>query len=92
MSVEIPSELQQFVQSVIASGTFQSESEVIGEALRLLQERQRRLRSLREDIAPALERLDRGEAVELDDDSLGEFFDDVKRRGRQRHQAGQDAP
>lgn len=84
MTVEIPPELEQFVRNVVDRGIFNSESEVIGEALRLLQERQGRLEQLREEIKPALERLDRGEGIQLDDDSLGEFFDDVKARGRDR--------
>ena len=92
MTVEIPPEFEQFVRSVINSGTFHSESEVIGEALRLLRERQGRVQSLREEITPALERLDRGEGIELDDGSLGEFFEEIKRQGKQRHQARQDAP
>ena len=38
--VEIPLDLQQFVQAAVTSGAFQSESEVVAEGLRLLQRRE----------------------------------------------------
>ena len=91
-SVEIPPDLQQFVDRAIESGGFKSASEVVGEALRLLQQRQQRLQQLRTDIRPALKRLDRGEGIELDDDSLDGLFEDVKSRAGKRPDTGQDAP
>jgi antitoxin ParD1/3/4 len=87
MSVDIPAEFQQFVQSAVQSGSFHSEAEVVGEALRLLQKRQVRLEELKAEIASAIEQLDRGEGIELDDESLDRFFDDIESRGEQRRQA-----
>jgi putative addiction module CopG family antidote len=84
MTIEIPSEYQQFVREMIGSGTYHTEAEVVGEALQLLKDRQERLEHLRQDIQPALERLDRGEGIELDDQSLDQFFEDIKTRGRRR--------
>ena len=78
MSVDIPAEFQQFVQSVVQSGSFHSEAEVVGEALRLLQKRQTRLEELKAEIASAIDQLDRGEGIELDDESLDRFFDDIE--------------
>ncbi|MCX7424695.1 MAG: type II toxin-antitoxin system ParD family antitoxin [Planctomycetia bacterium] len=89
MSVDIPAEFQQFVQSAVESGSFHSEAEVIGEALRLLQQRQSRLGLLKEQIGSAIGQLDRGEGIELDDESLAGFFDDIKTRGRKRREAQQ---
>ena len=57
MTVEIPPDLQQFVHQVIDAGSYKSEAEVVGQALRLLQERQRRIEELRREIQPALDRL-----------------------------------
>ncbi len=82
MTVEIPSDFQQFVHSVIDAGSYKNETEVVGEALRLLQERQRRIEELRREIQPALDQLDRGEGIELDDAGLDAFFEDIKARGR----------
>ena len=87
MTVEIPPEFQRFVESVLQSGAFRTEAEVVGEALRLFQERQRRLDELRKEIQPALDRLDRGEGLQLDDEGLDVLFEDIKRRGRERCQA-----
>jgi putative addiction module CopG family antidote len=82
MNVEIPPDLQQFVHQAIVSGEFKSESEVVSKSLRLMAERQRRIEELRREIQPALDRLDRGEGLELDEEGLDAFFEDIKARGR----------
>lgn len=50
MSVDIPSDLVPFVHAVIASGRCRSESEVVGEALRLLETVERKRDQLRAEI------------------------------------------
>ena len=87
MTVEIPPDLQQFVDQIIDAGGYKTEAEVVGQALRLLQERQRRIEELRREIQPALDQLDRGEGIELDDEGLEAFFEDIKTRGRARLEA-----
>lgn len=77
MSVAIPDEFLPFVAREISSGKFRSETDVVTEALRLLQERERKLDALRAEIQIGLEELDRGERAELD-------LEDTKARGRQR--------
>ena len=47
MTVQIPTDFESFVQNIIARGSFQTETQVVGEALRLLQEQERRLEKLR---------------------------------------------
>ena len=54
-----------------------------------MQERQRRIEELRREIQPALERLDRGEGIELDDAELDAFFEDIKAQGRAELEAEQ---
>jgi len=81
MTVEIPADLQQFVHQIIADGSYKSEAEVVGQAIRLLEERQRRIKELRREIQPALDRLDRGEGIDLDEDGLDAFFEDIKAHG-----------
>ena len=73
MTVENPAEYVPFVHGVIASGTFHTEHEVLGEALRLLQRREH----LRAEVLAGIEQLDRGEAALLD-------MEDAKARGRLR--------
>lgn len=60
MATAIPSEFAQFVKDEIASGKYRSAEEVLNEALRLLQTRERKLRALQTDIQVGLEQLDRG--------------------------------
>ena len=90
MTVEIPPDLQQFVPQVIDNGSYKSETEVIGQALRLLQQRQQKIEELRQKIQLGLDQLDRGEGIELkDEEELRLFFEDIKKRGRERLDAEQ---
>ena len=82
MTVNIPAEHQQFVQAVIKRGSYQSEDEVVCEALRLLRKREKRIEELRIKLQPAVERLKRGEGIELDENSLGPFLEDIKAEGK----------
>ncbi len=54
----------------------------------MLHQRDAHFRQFEENLRTRLERLDRGEAIELEDDqTLRAFFDDVQARGRQRYEA-----
>jgi putative addiction module CopG family antidote len=88
MTVEIPAEHQQFVKAAIASGRFESEAQVIGEALRLLEERGRQADYLRREMQVGLDDLERGDYVEHDDRSLKELFEQIKGEGRQALEGG----
>ena len=81
MTVEIPPEHQAFVKDAIARGEFGSETEVVGEAIRLLEERERRLAALCPEIQVGLDQLDRGDCTEYDENSLKEFFEQLKAEG-----------
>jgi putative addiction module CopG family antidote len=80
----LPADLEQFMEQELAAGKYASREELVAEAVRLLRERERRVKELREEILPALERLDRGEYTEYDKGSLRDLIDDVKTRGRTR--------
>ncbi|NET60257.1 MAG: type II toxin-antitoxin system ParD family antitoxin [Symploca sp. SIO2E6] len=70
MNVCLTLEFEQFVQEKVKSGRYQSASEVIGEALRLLEKqdktRQMRIEQLRSQIA-----------IGIDQGNQGEVFDSV---------------
>ena len=70
MNVSLTHELEEMVQDKVRSGRYASASEVIREALRLLQEseqvRKLRLQELRRDIAVGVAQADRGEVAALD--------------------------
>ncbi|MGI0488557.1 type II toxin-antitoxin system ParD family antitoxin [Pantanalinema rosaneae CENA516] len=65
MNVSLTPELEQFVRHKVESGRYLSASEVIREALRLLEERDRlyqaRLADLQTEITLGVESADRGE-------------------------------
>jgi antitoxin ParD1/3/4 len=70
MNVSLTPELEQFVQSRVASGLYQTASEVVREGLRLLEERERAretaLADLRAKIRRGVEQADRGELLDGD--------------------------
>lgn len=67
MIVSLTPELEELVQEKVASGRYQSASEVIQEALRLLEQeeglRTPRLEEVRKKIQLGLDQLDRGEGI-----------------------------
>jgi antitoxin ParD1/3/4 len=68
MNVSLTPELERFVQEKVHSGRYTSASEVVREALRLLEEHERvrtaQLLEFREEIDRRLAILDRGEGVD----------------------------
>jgi putative addiction module CopG family antidote len=76
MDITIPGGFQQFVEHEIASGRFRDASQVVSEALRLL-EWKRRHDALRDEIRIGMEEAQRGEIAPLD---LDEIRADVRRR------------
>ena len=68
MNVSLTPELEQFVQTKVQSGRYNSASEVVREALRLLEEsdsaRAAQLAEFNEELSRRLASLDRGERVD----------------------------
>jgi antitoxin ParD1/3/4 len=87
MDIALSPELEAFVNEKVRSGRYLSAGEVIREALRVLEERDRReeldLADLRNKVAAGLEQLDRGEAWDLPDD-IEEAVEEIESRGRRR--------
>ena len=78
MNVHLTQELEQLVQTRVKSGRYNSASEVVRDALRLLADRDElmdlRKQELRKQIALGLDSLQRGEGVDGD-----EFFGRLER-------------
>jgi len=91
MDVALTPELEDLVTAQVESGNYPSRGEVIRDALRLLKEhldlRDRRLESLRQDVAVGLEALERGEYDEYDLEDMGRLASEIKARGRERLKA-----
>ena len=73
MNVSLPAELENFVQSLVLSGSYSGPDEVVGKALLMFKRRE----ELRREIQVGIDQLDRGEFVEYDDLSLERFTADV---------------
>ena len=84
MNVSLTPELEKLVQEKVASGLYQTASEVVREGLRLLKERDDRQTSLREAIQEGLTQLETGKYKEYTADTLADLAQAVKDRGRQR--------
>lgn len=84
MHVSLTPELDQYVHDKVASGRYNSASEVVREALRTLQEydavKREQLEAVRQKIQAGLDSLERGDAVLAD----SELMEGIKRRGRER--------
>jgi antitoxin ParD1/3/4 len=84
MNVSLTVRLQQMVTRRVASGRYGSASEVVREALRLLEEREQlrdaHLQQLRRDVSIGLRALDRGDSLPFDRREL----DAIKAEGRRR--------
>lgn len=84
MNVSLTPQLEIFIKQKLAKGMYNSVSEVVREALRLLEERDAlqamRLEALRKDISQGIESLDNGEGKPMN-------MEVIKARGR-KSQAG----
>ena len=87
MDVSLTSDLESLVNEKVEGGEYRSTSEVIGEGLRLLRERDdrsaRRLEELRREIAIGLEEADRGEVAPLDIENIKAEGRRLKKKSRQ---------
>lgn len=80
-----PPEIQAFVQRKIAAGVFRSADEFALEAAELYFEMDRRREDLNAKVAEGIAQLESGEYIDVDgDEELRAYFDDVKRRGREK--------
>ena len=79
MNVSLTPELEEIVAQRVSSGLYASASEVIREALRLLEERDR-LERLRHDVSLGLQQLDQGRSRPFDEGAVKR----IKRQGRRR--------
>lgn len=86
MNVSLTKELEELVNSKVGTGRYLSASEVVREALRLLEERDQmqeiRVEEMRRSIRAGNEQLARGERI------AGEqVFEEIREKSRQRRRA-----
>lgn len=82
MNVSLTAELESYVKTKVATGMYNSVSEVMREALRMMEERDAmqamKLEALRRDINQGLTSIEQGRNQPLD-------INAIKAKGRQRH-------
>lgn len=84
----LPPDLGQFVQDQVAAGRYQTEQELVVDAVRVLREIQARQQQFHEDVRLGMEQLGRGEVIEYDDAGLRELFDELTIRAQNRRAPG----
>jgi antitoxin ParD1/3/4 len=91
MHVSLTPHLDEYVRKKVESGLYSSSSEVVREALRLMEEQDRlreiRLEELRKEIQKGIDQIEREEYTEYTEETLHQLFEDVKARGRAKLEA-----
>lgn len=87
MNVSLTPQLEEMIHQKVETGLYNNASEVVREALRLLDERDRRLQWLRAEVAIGDEQLARGEAVEITPEDIGQMQQEAVRHLRERELA-----
>jgi antitoxin ParD1/3/4 len=82
MNVSLTPELERLVNEKVESGLYQTASEVVREALRLLKERDQAREQLRADVRAGFNQLARGEGSVYDKASGRQLAERIKSRGR----------
>ena len=82
MNVSLTPELERLVNEKVESGLYQTASEVVREALRLLKDRDQAREQLRVDVQAGLDQLARGEGRTHDKTSGRQLAAHIKSRGR----------
>lgn len=88
MNVSLTRELEDFIHTKVAGGGYRSASEVVREALRLLQGedalRSAQIEELRRQIQLGVDQLAAEQPPALSEQDLADLFEDIKANGRKR--------
>lgn len=94
MNVSLTPELEKYIQKQVVSERYQTASEVVRQAIRMMQQAevydQARLEALRQDIRTGLDQIDRGEYIEISNEKDQQaLLQRITREGRARLAAKQ---
>ena len=89
MNVSLTPELESLIREKVQTGLYNNASEVVREALRLLEERDR-TRRLREAVGIGLAQAERGETTPLTAELLAQISQDAEELARQGKQPNPD--
>lgn len=82
MAIQLPADVEAGIRRKVESGHFSDAAEVVREAMRLLDDQERHLASLREKLQIGLDQLDRGESVEWTPELREQIRRSANRRAR----------
>ena len=91
MEVQLTPDQEAFVRQAIAAGRLRREEDAVREAMSLWEERERRRLEILAAVEEAEASLARGEGRSISKESMRELAEEVKRRGRARLAAEQQA-
>lgn len=84
MNISLTPELERLINRKVKTGMYQTASEVVREALRVLKERDDDLARLKADIQKGFDEIERGEFTDYDEKSTPRLLAEIKARGRKR--------
>ncbi len=89
MNVSLGEKWEAFIAQCVESGRYLSASEVVRDAMRLLEEQEvlrlRRLDEMRKEVQLGIDAMERGEFTELaNEQELQKFFENIMAEGRSR--------
>ena len=82
MVVDLDPQTRAMIQERVATGRFSDENDVVREAVRLLDQRERRLAELRAELAIGKEQIERGELIDFTPDLLDELCRESEENAR----------
>ena len=82
MAIQRSADVEASVRQKVESGPFTDAAEVVREALRVLDEHERQLSTLRAQLQSGLDQLDQGEGVPLTPELVAEIRRDAEERFR----------
>jgi antitoxin ParD1/3/4 len=82
MSLSLTRRIEDLIRNQIESGRYHTTDEVLEEALRLLEARDRRVQQLRDSVSEGFAAIERGEGIELTPDLMEERARRAQERAR----------
>ena len=85
MNISLTPELEKFVQSKVDSRMYRTASEVVCDALRIMEDHHAKFEAFKREMQAGLDQLDRGEYIEIRDEKDAQALcERIKRNGRAR--------
>ena len=91
IDAQFPDELQRLVSDEMSAGNYANANEVLTAGVRLLREQREEFERLKAEVQVGIDQMERGEYREYNDETLAQFFEELKQKGRERLAAEREA-